>query len=205
MKTVFARVITALVMIAGFTSCIWAGSEGEHVTEKRHVADFTSIDIKSVGSVYFTQSSDFSCTIEGEESQVKNITTSVEGNELKIGYIKKLKNNKNGAIIRISAPDLQELEFKGVGSFNIDGKVTLQDLDVDFSGVGELNIKDLQCRKANFDLKGIGEVNIHINCEEVKADVSGIGAATFTGTAQMASFHKGGIGELNTQGMEVSK
>ena len=41
--------------------------------------------------------------------------------------------------------------------------------------------------------------------EEVKADVSGIGAATFTGTAQMASFHKGGIGELNTQGMEVSK
>lgn len=51
MKTVFARVITALVMIAGFTSCIWAGSKGEHVTEKRHVADFTSIDIKSVGSV----------------------------------------------------------------------------------------------------------------------------------------------------------
>ena len=46
MKTVFARVITALVMIAGFTSCIWAGSKGEHVTEKRHVADFTSIDIK---------------------------------------------------------------------------------------------------------------------------------------------------------------
>ena len=41
--------------------------------------------------------------------------------------------------------------------------------------------------------------------KEVKADVSGIGAATFTGTAQMASFHKGGIGELNTQGMEVSK
>ena len=74
MKTVFARVITALVMIAGFTSCIWAGSKGEHVTEKRHVADFTTIDIKSVGSVYFTQSSDFSCTIEGEESQVKNIT-----------------------------------------------------------------------------------------------------------------------------------
>lgn len=52
MKTVFARVITALVMIAGFTSCIWAGSKGEHVTEKRHVADFTSIDIKSVGSVF---------------------------------------------------------------------------------------------------------------------------------------------------------
>jgi hypothetical protein len=70
MKTVFARVITALVMIAGFTSCIWAGSKGEHVTEKRHVADFTSIDIKSVGSVYFTQSSDFSCTIEGEESHM---------------------------------------------------------------------------------------------------------------------------------------
>ena len=42
MKTVFARVITALVMIAGFTSCIWAGSKGEHVTEQRHVADFTS-------------------------------------------------------------------------------------------------------------------------------------------------------------------
>ena len=41
MKTVFARVITALVMIAGFTSCIWAGSKGEHITEKRHVTDFT--------------------------------------------------------------------------------------------------------------------------------------------------------------------
>ena len=34
MKTVFARVITALVMIAGFTSCIWAGSKGEHVTNR---------------------------------------------------------------------------------------------------------------------------------------------------------------------------
>ena len=113
MKTVFARVITALVMIAGFTSCIWAGSEGEHVTEKRHVADFTSIDIKSVGSVYFTQSSDFSCTIEGEESQVKNITTSVEGNELKIGYIKKLKNNKTEKVKPEADSPAEAKERKG--------------------------------------------------------------------------------------------
>ena len=35
MKTVFARVITALVMIAGFTSCIWAGSKGEPKIRKQ--------------------------------------------------------------------------------------------------------------------------------------------------------------------------
>lgn len=205
MKMIFARLFSVLVLAIGFTSCIWAGGKGERTTEKRNVSGFFSIEIKSVGRVYFTQASDFSCTIEGEEGHVKNITTSVEGNTLKIGYHKKLKNNKNGTIIRISAPDLKKLDFSGVGSFDIDGKVDVQDLDVDFRGVGEFNVKDLHCRKAEFDLSGVGEVNINLNCEEVRADVNGIGSATFTGTARIASFHRGGIGELDTQGMKIGK
>lgn len=205
MKTIFTRFIGALILATGFTSCVWAGGKGEQITEKRNVSGFSSIEIKSVGLVYFTQASDFSCSIEGEEGHVKNITTSVEGNTLKVSYHKKLKNNKNGTIIRISAPDLKQLDFSGVGSFNIDGKVDVQDLDVDYRGVGEFNVKDLHCRKAEFDLSGVGEVNINLNCEEVRADVNGIGSATFTGTARMASFHRGGIGELNTQGMKIGK
>ena len=100
---------------------------------------------------------------------------------------------------------MKQLDFSGVGSFNIDGKVDVQDLDVDFRGVGEFNVKDLHCRKAEFSLSGVGEVNVNINCEEIDADVNGIGAANFTGTALMATFHRGGIGELNTQGMKIGK
>jgi len=205
MKAIFARFLGVLFLAVGFTSCIWAGGKGERITEKRNVSGFSSLEIESVGRVYFTQASDFSCTIEGEKEHVKNITTSVEGNTLKIGYHKKLKNNKNGTIIRISAPDLKQLDFSGVGSFNIDGKVDVQDLDVDFRGVGEFKVNDLQCRKAEFDLNGIGEVTVNLNCEEVRADVNGIGAATFTGTARIASFHRGGIGKLNTEGMKIGK
>ena len=191
MKTIFTRFIGALILATGFTSCVWAGGKGEQITEKRNVSGFSSIEIKSVGLVYFTQAADFSCSIEGEEGHVKNITTSVEGDNLKIGYIKKLKHNKNGTIIRISAPDLKQLDFSGVGSVNIDGKVDVQDLDVDFRGVGEFNVKDLHCRKAEFSLSGVGEVNVNINCEEIDADVNGIGAANITRTAQMASIHRG--------------
>lgn len=55
MKMIFARLLSVLVLATGFTSCVWAGGKGEQITEKRNVSGFSSIEIKSVGLVYFTQ------------------------------------------------------------------------------------------------------------------------------------------------------
>lgn len=205
MKTIFTSLIIALGMTTCFTSCIWARHKGKEVTETRSVSRFSSISMESVAGVYFTQADTYSFSITGSEELVKNTTTEVKDGELRISHTKKLKNTKKGAVIRISAPDLERIDFDGVGSLHMEEKVTLNNLKVNFDGVGSLNVKDLNCHSAEFNVDGVGSVDVNIHCDNLRADVDGVGSATFTGSAKKASFHKDGIGKLDTSDLRIGE
>lgn len=90
------------------------------MSEVRKVDAFSSIEITSVGTIYFTQSDTYSFKIEGKEKHVKNTETTVKDGCLLIGFMigknKSMRNQKDGVTIWISAPDLKKVEFTGVGS-----------------------------------------------------------------------------------------
>ncbi|MCI1647418.1 MAG: DUF2807 domain-containing protein [Bacteroides sp.] len=182
------------------------------VSEKRKVENFSSIDITAVATIYFEQSDRCSFKIEGKEKGVKKTKSYVKNGVLTIEREKDSNGNltvqngkKDGVVIYLTAPDLKEVEFAGVGSFNSKSSLKLGDVKFEIEGVGKVNIVDLKCRTLKVEIEGVGKANIHVNCDYLKADVEGIGSMELSGSAGRADISKGGIGRVNTRHLFIGK
>ena len=177
------------------------------VSEVRKVEAFSSIDITSVGMIYFTQSDTYSLKIEGKEKHVKNTETTVKNGCLTIGFKdrenKNMRNQKNGVTIHLTAPDLKKVDFTGVGGFKCETPLKVDEVKFDVSGVGEVNISDLTCHKLKVALQGVGSADIHVTCDYLSASLDGVGKVTLSGSAGKADISKGGIGSVNTKRLEI--
>lgn len=182
-------------------------ADNDKVSEVRKVDSFSSIEITSVATVYFTQDDNCSLRIEGKEKFVKNTSTTVKGGCLVIGFKEKenKKMRENGVTIYLTAPDLKKVEFTGVGSFNCEKPLKLRDVVLEVGGVGGVNIADLTCHRLKVDLEGVGEANIHVDCDYLSASMSGVGSVKLSGSAGEADISKGGIGSVNTKELVVGK
>lgn len=206
MKTLFITFSLLFVLAAGF---IFAADKNENqVSEVRKVEAFSSIEVTSVATIYFTQSSTYSFKIEGKEKYVKTTTSEVKNGRLVVGFKdgdQKTRNRKDGVTIYLSAPDLKEVEFAGVGSFNCDKPLKLDEVKFQVEGVGKLNVTDLTCRTLKVSLEGVGKADIHVNCDYLRASIEGVGSVKLSGTAGKADVSKDGIGSVNTRDLKIGK
>ena len=151
----------------------------------------------------------YSFKIEGKEKHVKNTETTVKDGCLLIGFKdrknKSMRNQKDGVTIWISAPDLKKVEFTGVGEFNCEKPLKLDEVSFEVKGVGEVNVSDLTCDELKVTLRGVGSADIHVVCDYLTARMSGVGDVTLSGTAGHADISKGGIGGVNTCNLKVGR
>lgn len=191
------------------TGCGFAKAEKEsednstEIKETRNVKDFNSIEIESVGTIYFTQGKDYSCEIEGEARYVKNTVTSVDNQKLRIKFKEKMKNVKKGVTIRITAPDIRDVSFDGVGSFICDKRLDADDIRFNVDGVGKIKIKDLHCKKAVIDLDGVGKAEINVFADKLEASVDGVGSVTLSGKVKYADLSRDGIGHIDKSKLTI--
>lgn len=171
-----------------------------YLSEIREITPFNNIDLTIVGEVFFTQSDEYTLKIEGNKDLVKRHNSKIENGKLIISIENNnIKGNyRNGVTIHISAPEFQQLEFDGVGSFTCNEPLKLKNVDFDYSGVGTLYIKDLKCKQLTANINGVGEADINVECEELIAEINGIGSLTLRGTAQHAQIDRNGIATINT-------
>lgn len=207
MKTNIVGIIIALILT--FVGMLSVYAQDNKVSEVRKVDAFSSIEITSVGTIYFTQSDTYSFKIEGKEKHVKNTETTVKDGCLLIGFKdrknKSMRNQKDGVTIWISAPDLKKVEFTGVGEFNCEKPLKLDEVSFEVKGVGEVNVSDLTCDELKVALRGVGSADIHVVCDYLTARMSGVGDVTLSGTAGHADISKGGIGGVNTCNLKVGR
>ena len=206
MRALFITLSCIFTVITGTVYAAGNGKDGK-VSEVRKVEAFSSIDVTSVASVYFTQSDTYSLKIEGKEESVKNTSSSVNKGCLVIGFKskKQIRNRKNGVTVYLSAPDLKNVDFSGVGSFNCKEPLKLGDIKFHVGGVGELKVSDLTCRSLKVGLDGVGSAEIQVDCDFLSAKLSGVGQVVLSGTAGQADISKGGVGSVNTRNLKVGK
>ena len=205
MKRIY--IFFALLATLAFATDVSA-KDNDHITQTRKVADFTRIEVTTVGQIYFTQSPKVTFRIEGKEKYVKNTTSEVRGGVLEIGFKDKghsRKGNKNGVDIYLTAPTLEGVEFQGVGSFNCKETLKVDDIRFDVEGVGSLNVRDLQCKTLTLRLQGVGEADVEVQADHVDASMDGIGSVTLSGKTRTADIDKSGIGSLNTRRLEIEE
>lgn len=204
-----ALFITLSCIFAVVTGSVYAAGDAKEVevSEVRKVEPFSSIEVVSVATIYFTQSDTYSLKIEGKERLVKNTATTVRRGCLIIDFKdeEKAKHVKEGVTIYLSAPDLKEMEFTGVGSFNCEKPLKLNDVKFQVEGVGKMNVEDLTCRSLDISLEGVGKADIHVVCDQLSASVDGVGRITLSGSARSADISKGGVGSVNTRNLKVGK
>lgn len=202
MKTLFVTLSFLFALLAG---TVYAANGDVKVSEVRKIGDFSSIEVTSVATIYFTQSNTPSFKIEGAEKYVKTTTSEVKNGHLLIGFKDndKGRNRKEGVTIYISAPDLKEVEFTGVGSFNCDKALTLNDVKFQIEGVGKLNVKNLKCRSLIVGLEGVGKADIHVVCDYLTANLDGVGHVNLSGSAGKANISRNGVGGVNTRDLKV--
>lgn len=206
MKALF---ITLSLLFTAIAGTVYAANEKDpQVSEVRKVEAFSSIEVTSVATIYFTQSDTYSLKIEGREDYVTSTTTNVKNERLIIGF----KNRKNGdsnrnkgVTIWLTAPDLKEVEFTGVGSFNCEKPLKLDDVKFEVEGVGKVNVEDLTCKTLKVSMEGVGKANIHVTCDYLRASLDGVGSVTLSGTAGKADISKDGIGGVNTRNLKIGE
>lgn len=205
MKALF---ITLSLVFAAVAGTVYAANEKEpQVSEVRKVEAFSSIEVTSVATIYFTQGDTYSLKIEGEERHVTTTTTEVKDGRLIIGFKNKEdgNNRKKGVNIWLTAPDLKNVDFAGVGSFNCEERLKLNDIKFEIQGVGRLKVKDLICNSLVVAMEGVGNANIHVDCDNLSVRAEGIGRVTLSGQARVAHISKDGIGGVNTRNLKTGE
>ena len=207
MKTTSLYMLLAATLAFFCVTTVCAKDGDARVTQTRKVEAFHAIDITAVGEIIFTQADKYSLRIEGKEKSVNRTTTSVSGDgTLHIGFKGRSGRGNNGVTIYLSAPSLDGIEFRGVGSFRCEGDLKLDgDLNIDIDGVGEVVIDDLACRHLDIDLDGVGDAELTVDCDHVDASMHGVGSVTLRGNARSANLSRGGIGDLETKGLTIGE
>ena len=188
-------IITLSLLFAAVAGTVYAANGDAKVSEVRKVSAFSSIEITSVATVYFTQSDTYSLKIEGKEKYVTITTTEVKDDCLCIGFKDNNKQTRNR----------KGVEFSGVGSFNCEKPLKLDDVKFEVEGVGKLNIEDLTCNNLKVRLEGVGKADIHVHCDYLSASLDGVGHVTLSGEAGRADISKGGIGGVDTSNLRVGR
>ncbi len=150
------------------------GSEqgsGRTASEVRNVSGFKAVDVGGVFQVEIVAQKEHSVEIEADDNLLQFIKTDVRNGVLNIETSRRLKTS-NPLRIRITAPDIEELEVSGAATV---AAVNLKNdgLKVDSSGASKIKVAG-ETAKLVVDVSGATKVDAdELTAENVTVEASG--------------------------------
>lgn len=171
---------------------------GHMASEVRDLKGFRAIDVGGVFHVEITAQKEFSVEVEADDNLLQYIKTEVRGGKLNIEMDKKV-STKNPMRIRISAPDIDDLDVSGAANVTItDLKNTGISVDssgaskikimgetaklaVDVSGATKVDAEHLKSENATVEASGASHVGVNVT-GQLRADASGASKIVYSGS-----------------------
>jgi len=171
---------------------------GNTASQVRDLKDFKSVDVGGVFQVEITAGKEFSVEVEADENLLPLITTEVDGNKLEIRADKRLKSS-NPIRIRISAPDIDNLEVTGAANVTVNelknsgltvdssgaSKIKISGetakLTVDVSGATKVDADGLKAETVSVEANGASHVGVYVT-GSLRADASGASKIVYSGS-----------------------
>ena len=171
---------------------------GNIASEKRDVAGFKSVDVGGAIQVEIVAQKDFSVEVQADDNILPLIKTEVRGGFLRIESEKNY-NTKNPVVVRISAPNIEELEVSGASKVNLTdlnneflnidasgaSKIsvngTTASLITDVSGASKIDAENLKSENASIEASGASSVSVSVS-GDLKANASGASKIIYAGT-----------------------
>ena len=166
--------------------------------ESRNVRDFEEVELRGVGDLSIEQTGSESLTVEAEEDVIPKVTTKVVNDRLIIGSEFNTMHTTVPITYRLTVKDLSALEvlgsanveaksiktdslevtISGAGNVRMDGKSDEQEINI--SGSGIYQAKDLQSKEVKINVAGAGSAIVNVS-EELDAEISGVGSVEYIG------------------------
>ena len=171
-------ILWATLMLFAITNAVASTHHNNEsvVTKEYHLSGFTGLRNDHAVTVHYTQGSSFSVKAEGSEKQIERLKIEVKDGMLVVSHDQKDKkgyNEKNTLSLYITSPDMNCLENKGVLNFETETLKT-GDFNLTSSGVLRIDVTDLSCADAEFNLKGVSKLDIEIEAKTLKMNDSGV-------------------------------
>lgn len=170
---------------------------GNIASEKRNVSEFKAVDVGGAFVVEITAQKDYSLEVEADDNLLQFIKTEFDGETLRIETERKISSS-NPVKIRISAPDIENLQLSGASkvsiinldneSLNVDSsgasKINCEgktnNLTVNLSGASKFEGENLAAENVSVDASGASKATVSVN-NDLKADLSGASKVVYYG------------------------
>ena len=152
---------------------------GKVVTVDLPAFSFHEIELSGAVRLEYTQDSTCSVQVYGNEKAIKAYSITSEDEELEASLKdgRGSVNSKTPAItLRVTAPFLTEIKAMGASDvLFMDSIVQDQELDINISGAGKVNIGALKTKELDMTISGAGEVKMNdLSCtEDVEIEMNG--------------------------------
>jgi len=175
--------VAAIFIGLSFSSCAKINGTGSSVTENRTTSEFNSIRTAISADVYLRQDSVFKVEVSGQKDILDVLNTTVNGRELKIDFDHNKRIGSHSKIeIWISCPDIKKLSLSGSGNLTALNNFSGENMDLEVSGSGSINITALHTDNVDATISGSGNISIlNGKATKIKTNVSGSGYIDFTG------------------------
>lgn len=180
-KRVFSFVMLVAICVA-CTACYYSSSDlnADRSFVKRvvKVGYFCKIESYTSADIKYVQGKTSSVRIEGTKSLVDNLDVKQKGETLVI-------STKGRGIrfvgqarltVYVSSPDITSVYLKGSGEFYAQSNIDTDALDVELSGSGDVDLRNVLCDNISLRLRGSGDVKAQtIDCAAANLELSGSG------------------------------
>lgn len=197
------RAVVLLALVAALGGChgtLFRGKtsgSGKSKVEKRTLGDFKAVNVSGAFDVEIVAQQGPGVEIEGDDNLLPLIRTEVNNGVLDVYNDKPITSNSK-IRVRIQAPRLDGVSTSGASdlvvsnvksdSFNIStsgaGSLVIsgeaKELDVELSGAGEVDAKDLRSERVFVNSSGAAEATVYAS-EELRVQASGAGTVNYYG------------------------
>jgi hypothetical protein len=228
-------VIAAVIICTALVSCTinldgesFGGEtvkgNGNVVTRNYDVTDFNEISTSLSATVNFTISDNYSCTVTADENLFDYLEIEVHDEDLRL--CKPEKHKKVGLratqfVIDVTAPNLENINLAGSGTFNalsplnaekmevnvagsgdivLKQTVTVQEIELNVAGSGDLVCNELIANKLDVNVAGSGDIKVaNGTVSKAEAGVAGSGDIVLTCDIENLDANIAGSGDIKAR------
>jgi hypothetical protein len=172
--------------------------------EVRNVDNFTKVSFGFPGKLYLKQGSPQKVELQGDKDVLEEVETEVDGGRLKIGKEGnwfKWNSDDHKITVYITMPNIDAVSVSGSGDIIGESKIKTNDLDVNVSGSGSLQLDVEASGDVDANVSGSGNVDLKGHFSSFESDVSGSGKVRLSAAIDnTADFGISGSGKIEAIG-----
>lgn len=163
--------------------------------ETRNIGAFSIIEIEGEYEIVLQEGTSSIIEVETDENLHQYLETTIDGQNLKINSIEKVKPSAQTRLI-ITYQRLEEIHLGGSTALSNNGTLNAENLSLRVDGAGLVNL-GLNVRELELILRGAGSVNLHGNVDAQNINLSGAGnLAAFELESKTCKIELSGVGNV---------